>query len=58
MTIISHSTTLLKTQPRPFVDIRCRRCNKLMLKWRYQGETDIEVRCPRCSHTEVISLST
>lgn len=58
MTIIVNSTAHLMARPRPFVDVRCRRCNKLMFKWQYQGNTQLEVRCPRCSHTEVLSLST
>lgn len=58
MTIITHSTALLMARPRPFVDVRCRNCNKLLFKWQYQGVVQLEVKCSRCSHSEVLSLST
>lgn len=59
MTLITHNSTVpLKAHPRPFVEVRCRNCNKLMFKWQYQGITHLEIKCPRCSHAEVLSLST
>lgn len=55
MTTIATSTMAVMLS---FIDVRCRNCNKLVFRWKPTGTAAIEVRCTRCSHTEVINLST
>ena len=43
---------------RPFVDVRCRSCGKLICKWRYAGVSELDVKCIRCGRKDSILLST
>jgi phage FluMu protein Com len=55
---ITTSTMAIVTTLLSFIDVRCRHCNKMLFKWQPNGRTVVEVRCTRCSTTEVINLST
>lgn len=43
---------------RPFTEVRCFKCKRLLLKWQYTGLANIEVKCPRCGKIDLIHLST
>lgn len=43
---------------RPFSDVRCYRCKRLLMKWQWSGLANIEIKCPRCGTIDVIRLST
>lgn len=43
---------------RPFVDVRCRTCGKLICKWRYAGVSELDIKCNRCGRKDSILLST
>ena len=43
---------------RPFVDVRCRSCGKLICKWRNAGVSELDVKCIRCGRKDSILLST
>jgi ribosomal protein S27E len=57
----SLSTSLLayaEYADRPFVDVRCRNCGKLICRWRYAGVSELDVKCIRCGRKDSILLST
>lgn len=57
MTFASTLATVLAAL-KPFVDVRCRRCGKLICRWRYEGVASLEVKCARCGVRDIVSLST
>ncbi|NOW85580.1 Com family DNA-binding transcriptional regulator [Clostridium beijerinckii] len=38
-------------------DLRCPKCNKLILKYKLKGDFDVEFKCPRCDQISVTKLS-
>jgi len=60
---VAASTVLRKLMPfldpgRPYTEVRCFGCKRLLLKWQYSGLANIEVKCPRCGKIDLIGLST
>ena len=47
-----------ETHSGPFAEIRCVDCGRLLLKWLRKGETTLDLKCPRCGYTDIVSLST
>lgn len=41
-----------------FGEVRCSNCQKLLMKWLRKGTAVIDVKCTRCSHMNVVALST
>ena len=41
-----------------FAEVRCSRCQKLLVKWMRSGVTILDVKCSRCGHLDVVRLST
>ncbi len=42
----------------PMDELRCEKCDKLLMKARLSSPSSIELPCPRCSHLNVISVET
>lgn len=56
-TIISSTISNLKSLM-AFVDVRCRRCNRLIVRWLPTGVAQLEAKCARCGLVDVIVLTT
>ena len=41
-----------------FSDVRCSKCQKLLVKWMRSGRAILDVKCSRCGHPDVVHLST
>ena len=59
MTISSTLLALpLLDNARPFTEVRCYKCKRLLMKWQYTGLANVEIKCPRCGKVDLIHLST
>lgn len=38
-------------------NLRCPKCNKLILKYRLKGELEVEFKCSRCDELSVMKLT-
>jgi phage FluMu protein Com len=47
-----------RTEVSPFVDVRCVRCARLLLRWERTGTAVLNVKCPRCGSIDTVRLST